>query len=256
MSKNRTGDPNKPLSQREKEVVIPYTDPNSPTYLNGTQSIIAAPGYKTSTPMSARSMAAEVMARPHVANAVKEKLEANGMGSDVRLELTSVIAHGYNEEITTTTRTNKDGSTTSTVHKPVAAKTRLDAMKRLDRLDGSEDERKIEAHIMSDGMRTLSRSLLKDVLAPIAPPPDTETASSTSPSLPASEHSTEPPLDAEYTLVPDETDSQGVHKRTHSGDAGTGDGLGGDDPTPSASIPSPPSSLSTKKTSPPSEALF
>ena len=106
MSKTATKD--KPVSQREKEVIDRYTNPKGSTYLNGTQSIIASPGYKTTTNGSARAMATEVLARPHVADAVKDRLEALGIGEAVREEKVAKIAKGFTEEIVTTTVRDKD----------------------------------------------------------------------------------------------------------------------------------------------------
>ena len=151
--------------QREKELVDRYTDPNSPTYLNGTQSVKASPGYNASNDVVAASMAREIISRPQIAQSIRQRLQDNNMGDSVRADITSVIAQGYTETITTTTETEGRPPVVSTVRKPVAARTRLLALDRLDRIDGSADRRRVEADVLSTELRALSKRMLgeKDV---------------------------------------------------------------------------------------------
>ena len=158
---SKKGDPNKPLTLREQELVNLYTTPGA-TYLNGLQSVKASNGHAVTNDNSAGAVASRVLNTARVANAVKDRLEQQGMGSDVRLDMTATIAAGYTETITTTVEGEGRKPVTTTTRRPLSPKVRLQAMQRLDKLDGSEDERRVQADVMSAGMRALSRRMLKE----------------------------------------------------------------------------------------------
>ena len=152
----------KKLSPREKEVVNLYVSPKQNTYLNGTQSVLQSNGYNATTPGSAAAIATEILKRPHVANAVQAKLDDLNMGHEVRLERVAKIAEGYDEVIVSET-TSRDGSvTTTTTTRPLSPKVQLAALQRLDKLDGSDDMRKVEARVMSDSLLRLSKQMMRE----------------------------------------------------------------------------------------------
>ena len=129
-------------------------------------------GYNPTSITSASTMATEILNRPHVKTEVERILEELGMGATDRLQRRAAIADGMVEETVTEIQTlNNNGEyetkSRQVTRRPVNAETRLKAMDRLDKLDGTEDRRHAQKEVLSAAMRQLSKAMLSDSMKPL-----------------------------------------------------------------------------------------
>jgi len=147
------------LSPKRRLFVQNYTDKDSPTFGNGTQSYLQA--YPNSQISTAGTEAHRLLQNPQIQNEVQSVLNDIGRDYNVRLKEIDAIASGY----TIVSETIGPDGKVTTVKKPVSPRERLDAHKYLLRLTGEEDRSRATGKIINDRLVKLSKQMLDNTLS-------------------------------------------------------------------------------------------
>lgn len=144
-----------PLTDMQKAFVNLYTNPESPGFCNATEATrILSPDSKFP------NQAGMIMRKkPHVDNAIKQRLEEHGFGQDSRLKTLSDIGNGilrYQQEFAT-----KHGIVALEVRPSI--RERLAAIELANKMDGTYSQQKLDADIARDEAAQLRRKILRDV---------------------------------------------------------------------------------------------
>jgi len=157
MSHRPVDDPQQ-LTGKERVFVSAYTNPESPGFLNATQSVmIASPQSKIT---SARARGYDITHRPAVKNAIERALDANGFGIDERLNVLARIGNGaisVEKEVVT-----KSGNVLSINVRP-SLKERLNAIELANKMEGMYEQQKLDSDLARDEAAELRRRILKEV---------------------------------------------------------------------------------------------
>ena len=143
----------KQLSPKQAIFARVFSDPESPHFMNASKAMqIASPNL---SPETARSMAQEYLAKPHVANRIVEVLNRANLGVEVRAEkLADIISHRAIGKVVSRTH-NEDGSAvTETTHSPSWGQV-LRAIDVTNRLDGSYQAATRTVDLAADEYRRL-----------------------------------------------------------------------------------------------------
>lgn len=138
------------LTLKQRSFIANYTDPQSPTFGNGTRSVIAVTG-RDGNEISARSQASEYLANPHIRSEIEQRIEEAGIEDRVRLRaLRSVIMGEYMQ----TERTGRRGKVT--YRSPKAAEI-VKAVETVNRMSGLYEKNRAQFSALSSRFRELAK---------------------------------------------------------------------------------------------------
>ena len=149
------------LNPRQRDAVLNYTDPNSPTY--GVKSTSVSRAYPNMTEGSAAAHSAQLFKKPIVQTAVAELLAQNNASYNVRLTAEANLALNRETEQIITEHKDADGNViqTTTVRKPVPASVRLKALQGLREHAGDNAVATSQNKLMSQELLKLGKRMLK-----------------------------------------------------------------------------------------------
>lgn len=151
------------LPIRQKAFVRALTSPDSATYGNQSRSYQVA--YQPST--YAPANATRLISNAKVATAIREEIEAQGLGAKVRVGvIRDVIAGRHRAHTETKTRKLEDGTVVTETESSPRAQDVLRGLAILDRWDGSDAARQAEAQVHVTALRELT----KRVMSTLSPP--------------------------------------------------------------------------------------
>jgi hypothetical protein len=152
------------LPIRRRAVVKALTDPSSPTFGNQTTSYRGIYGNKTA--VAAAVNASVALRQPNTALAIREEIEKQGLGIEVRVGYMKDVLQGRHRARTVTTSSKRDDGTivVEAEHSPRAQDV-LKAVQLLDRLDGSDSARQAEARVRADALRELTKRIMGSMVA-------------------------------------------------------------------------------------------
>jgi len=154
------------LTLKQRTLVEAYTDPHSPTYGNKTQSYLrASPNvtYKT-----AGAEGVTTLAKPRVQLAVKEELEAIGIGRKVRNEVLRSIVSGSHRQTVEQTYQDGDKIRKQTTISTPRAHDQVSAIRELNKIDGTYAEAAVAGDIARDEYHRLLDNVVGEALGPVA----------------------------------------------------------------------------------------
>lgn len=158
------------LNLRQRAYLKYLTDPESPTYDNQSASYARAYGYPDPTDGTVRAHASRAATTGNTAQALREEIERQGLGSVVRVAKVSEIVDGR-ATTATESRTYKDPDTGEVVTKTVAGvrpQDRLRALALLDKWDGTDARRQAENAARGTLLKGLADRLLRELAPPDA----------------------------------------------------------------------------------------
>lgn len=121
----------KKLSLKERTFVTAIASPGSPTYGNGTQSVLKA-GYDVSLPQASK-YAWELRRKPEIALAIDQLFNKHNLGIEVRTrKLTAILS----SDISVTTQKDKNGKVVAVTEAP-NTKYQLQALHMVNKMDGT-----------------------------------------------------------------------------------------------------------------------
>lgn len=160
VSEDASSDAIDKLSIRQRAFVKALTSPDSPTFGNQTQSYSVA--YNQADRDAASVHGSRVVGISSVATAIRDEIERQGLGAEVRIGSIRDIIHGrHKARSTTTSKRNDDGTVETTTETTPRAQDVLKAVALLDRLDGTDSARQAEARAKADALRELTRSIMR-----------------------------------------------------------------------------------------------
>jgi len=155
------------LTPKQQALIRAYTNPEKPTYLNGTQSALVA--YNTTDPNVAHGIASETLRKPTVQNEIDTILNMIGMGNEVRqTERASIIRHSLlGKTITKRVKDPKTGEVSVEVTRGPAYSTKLKALDQMDKIAGVYNQAELQKELIRPAVQELARTHLKDIKARI-----------------------------------------------------------------------------------------
>lgn len=132
------------LKPIDLDFVRAYTDPNSPTYSNSTQSIISVrPGIDRTY---ARSAATRLKAKASVSDAIETLLAQNGADIQVRMrELAELVTKPTGRSVTKIAKM-EDGSVETVVERSPSARDKIAAIDMVNKMTGLYKQHEVDAH--------------------------------------------------------------------------------------------------------------
>lgn len=146
----------RPIRPKERIFAMAWGCPDSPTFANGTQSMLIA--NPRLSPGTARVMATEYLTKPSVTGLITDILSKAGLGIEVRADrLKDIIRHSDIGKCQTKSRRDENGETiTDTVHGP-GYKDMLKAIDVANKMDGLYDKQRAAVDLAADEYRHLSK---------------------------------------------------------------------------------------------------
>ena len=150
------------MTLKQRDFINNYTDINTNTYGNGTQSVKQA--YNYSDDNSAAVTANRLLSNTKVKSEVERIIHELDLGPKVRLMAVKKIIEGSDKQKTTTITTKLDskGKKTGETYKAVTTKapTASDKIKAIDllgKIDGTYDKNKAKADFVSTELKAIFR---------------------------------------------------------------------------------------------------
>lgn len=144
------------LKPKEKLFISNYTNPDSPTFSNATQSVIALD--KTLQHNSAGTIGSRLLQTVVVQESIDAIITELGMESKVRLNAVNKVITGKHLKRTKTTSTDSDGKEYTSISEtsPSASET-LKAIDLVEKITGTYDKNKAKADVLSAECKNLLR---------------------------------------------------------------------------------------------------
>jgi len=155
------------IPPKQQALIRAYTNPEKPTYLNGTQSALVS--YNTTDRNTAGVMAHEVLKQPKVQSEIERILNAMQMGVEVRqTERASIIRHSLlGKTITKRVKDPKTGEVSVEVTRGPAYSTKLKALDQMDKIAGVYNQAELQKELIRPAVQELARTHLKEIKARI-----------------------------------------------------------------------------------------
>ena len=147
------------LPIRQAAFVKALVSPDSPTY--GLQGPSYQAVYQNGSAGAAAVRAHVAVRQSNTALAIREEIERQGLGSEVRIGTIKDVLQGrHRARAVTTSRRSEDGTVETTTESTPRAQDVLKAVALLDRLDGSDAARGAEAHARAGVLRDLTKRIM------------------------------------------------------------------------------------------------
>lgn len=175
----------RPIRPQERVFALAFGLPDSPTFANGTQSMLKAnPSLSQSV---AASMASEYLDRPHVSNTIATIMQKAGLGIEVRADrLKDIISHrDIGKVVSKTTRSEDGEAVTETTHGP-GYKDMLKAIDVANKMDGLYAKNQGAVDVAVEEYRSLSKRFFQPqrrASPPIDPTVNSPVASKEGPAI-------------------------------------------------------------------------
>ena len=149
------------LKPLDRAFVQAYTDPDSPTYSNGTQSLLAVkPNINYE---SARTMAVRKFANANVKTSIQEIFDKLNITKEVRADrLKSIIADGKTSKVT---MYDGEGNIRQVIEQPIKAADVCKAVDLMNKMDGTYDEAALPAKLAEREYMAMFKAMRREVQA-------------------------------------------------------------------------------------------